>query len=125
MPPINVVFFKDITGVILILDWLDNQVSIRDKRAAMKCRYVLNLLRTQGNQLRRPHVDYLRDGIYELRAHFGGVHYRILYFFSNLGIAVVSHGITKLDKVPDKEIDLALAHKALFDSDPERYSHGS
>jgi hypothetical protein len=31
--------------------------------------------------LRRPHADYLEDGIYELRWRNGTVQYRILYFF--------------------------------------------
>jgi hypothetical protein len=34
-----------------------------------------------GHELRRPEADFLRDGIYELRASLGGVHHRILYFF--------------------------------------------
>jgi hypothetical protein len=41
-------------------------------------------------------ADYLRDGIYELRPTFGGIHYRILYFFhgheANRGFARTHQG---------------------------------
>jgi len=38
-------------------------------------------------------------------------------------VAVISHGLTKEAKLPDREIDLAVRRKALFESDSERYSH--
>lgn len=46
-----------------------------------KCYVRLERLRDMGHELRRPEADYLRDGIYELRASLHGIHYRILYFF--------------------------------------------
>jgi phage-related protein len=61
-----------------------------------------------------PIADLLRDGIYELRVRAGRVNYRILYFFHGRNIAVVSHGITKEDRVPAKEIDLAIRRRALI-----------
>jgi hypothetical protein len=36
----------------------------------------LERLRELGHELRRPEADFLRDGIYELRASARGVHYR-------------------------------------------------
>ena len=53
-----------------------------------------------GHELKRPAAAYLRDGIYELRPSYQGLHYRLLYFFSSTGkskaaeearIVVVSH----------------------------------
>ena|SRR5258706_12656036 len=47
------------------------------------------------HELRRPEVDFLRNGIYELRVSLRGVHHRILYFFRGSVAAVVSHGLVK------------------------------
>lgn len=63
----------------------------------------------------------MRDGIYELRTQFGGVNYRLLYFFIGNMAAVVSHGLTKEAKVPPADIDVAVRRKALVESDAERY----
>ena len=52
-----------------------------------KCIAKISRLAEIGNELRRPEADFPRDGIYELRASYQGVHYRMLYFFS--GKAVV------------------------------------
>jgi hypothetical protein len=40
-----------------------------------------------------------------------------------LTIAVVAHGITKEDKVPDEEIDRAIARVAKFRADPRRHTY--
>lgn len=52
-----------------------------------------------------PRGDYLRDGIYELRAAQGHVNFRILYFFQGRIAAVLSHALTKRDAVPEVEIN--------------------
>jgi phage-related protein len=76
-----------------------------------------------GHELRRPEADYLRDGVYELRASLQGIHYRILYFFHGAVAAVVSHGFVKERVVPAREIDRAIERKRRFETDPERHSH--
>jgi len=40
-------------------------------------------LAEKGFDMRRPHADLLRDGIYELQASCAGVNYRLLYFFAS------------------------------------------
>jgi phage-related protein len=82
----------------------------------------MRLLATSGHELRRPAADFLRDGIYELRASHGAVQYRILYFFHGRDVVVLSHGITKNQKVPAGEIERAIARKQLVMKDPERYA---
>lgn len=124
MPKTQVILFQDSDGSVPYKTWLDNEVIKRDIRAAAKCNSLLTMLEDKGRYIRRPQGDYLRDGIYELRTKFGGVNYRLLYFFYGDVIAVVSHGLTKLDVVPDKDIDAAIERKKLFESDPERYSYG-
>jgi hypothetical protein len=46
----------------------------------------------------------------------------MLYFFHGRQAVVVSHGLTKEDKVPTKEIDLAVARKAAFEKDPGKHT---
>ena len=73
-------------------------------------------------KLRRPEADYLRDDIYELRASYQGVNYRMLYFFHHKLAVVVSHGLTKERAVPPREIDLAIKRKSQFDANPKRHT---
>ncbi|MGA3042845.1 MAG: type II toxin-antitoxin system RelE/ParE family toxin [Bryobacteraceae bacterium] len=71
----------------------------RPTKARAKCLYYMRLPAAFGHELRRPVVDSLRDGIYELGPSHQGVPYRILYFFNGQDVVVLSHGITKGQKV--------------------------
>ncbi len=75
-----------------------------------------------GNALRRPHADYLRDGIYELRFRVNTVQYRLLYFFFDQNAACISHGITKEDDIEDRDIDFAINCKNLVRLNPDKYT---
>ena len=46
----------------------------------------------------------------------------MLYFFHG-GNAVISHGLTKEDAVPDVEIDRALRRKTQFENDPKKHTY--
>ncbi|MCY3024186.1 MAG: type II toxin-antitoxin system RelE/ParE family toxin [Planctomycetota bacterium] len=118
MPRTQVVFFKDDDGTVPFLDWLDEL----DDKAKDKCVVKIERLAEQGHELRRPEADLLRDGIYELRTKRGHVQYRILYFFHGNVAAVVSHGLTKEDAVPGRDIDKAVERKNRFLSDPMRHT---
>lgn len=73
---------------------------------------VLDLLRYQGPNLKRPYADFLRDGIRELRIRLGTNRYRALYFFIKGKNIIITHGILKnTNKVPPGEIDKALHYK--------------
>jgi phage-related protein len=66
-------------------------------------------------ELRRPAADFLRDGIYELRAKHVKVQYRILYFFHGQNVVVLGHAFVKEEsQVPNEDIDLALMYKEMF-----------
>jgi phage-related protein len=120
MPEMRVIAYREEDGEIPLIDWLSE---LTPKQARAKCLYLVELLRAEGNDLRRPHSDILRDGIHELRIHLGRVQYRILYFFHG-GTAVLSHGFVKRKaKVPDKEIDTAIARKARYRQNPEQHTH--
>ena len=117
---IRLVLYQEEEGTVPLLEWFDGMPT----KARAKCQVRLERLRELGHELRRPEGDYLRDGIYELRAKHRGVNYRILYFFFAQEAVVVSHGILKQQAaVPPKEIDLALARKRRFEADPERHTY--
>ena len=88
-----------------------------------KCYLRLERLRELGHELRRPEVDLLREGIYELRVSLRGVHHRILYFFHGTTAAVVSHGPVKERVVAPKEIDRAIERKKRFEANPPLHTY--
>ena len=117
MPQSDVVFYKE--GADVLFDQWLNTLPVK---VQAKCLSQVSLLRSLGHELRRPIADFLRDGIYELRPAYQGVHYRILYFFSGRNVVVISHGITKEAKVPDVEINRAMERKRKYEGNPK--AHG-
>ena len=120
MPIVSVLFFEDVDGSVPLLDWFE----ILPDKAQDQCRARLELLRSQGHELRRPAAEYLGHGIYELRAKSRGVNYRMLYFFHGQRVVVVSHGFDKQRAtVPAKEIELAKLRKRLYEANPAARTH--
>ena len=120
MPGARVVFYQEDDGTVPFLTWFDALTT----KAQDKCRVRLERLRELGHELRRPEADYLRNGIYELRVSLQGVQYRMLYFFHGNVATVVSHGLVKGQKVPPKDIDLAVRRKQRFEQAPQRHTYG-
>jgi phage-related protein len=115
----RVVFYREDNGDVPLLQWFDTL----DDKAQDKCRLRLERLRQLGHELRRPEADYLRDSIYELRVSLRGMQYRMVYFFHGKVAAVVSHGLVKEQKVPPKEIDLAVRRKQQFEKAPRPHTY--
>ena len=118
MPLTTVVFFTEEDGSCPLLLWLDQLPA----RVQDKCIVRVERLAEMGYELRRPEADFLRDGVYELRVSFQSVNYRMLYFFHRQTV-VISHGLTKEKEVPDREIELAIRHRELFEKDPAKYTY--
>jgi phage-related protein len=119
VPRTTVVLYKEVDGSCPFLEWFDElPAKVQDK-----CYLRLERLGEMGHELRRPEADFLRDGIYELRASRRGVHYRILYFFHGAMAAVVSHGVVKEGAVPPNEIDRAIERKRRFEANPARHTY--
>ena len=118
MPAVEVFYFQEDQDKVPLVRWLDQLPA----KAQQKCQVRLERLEAMGNDLRRPEADYLRDDIYELRASCQGVHYRMLYFFHGRAAVVVSHGIVKEQRVPPREIALALKRRQTFESCPEKHA---
>ncbi len=114
----EVCFCRDADGSVPLIRWLD----ALPKKVQVKCTERISRLAEMGHELRRPEADYLRDGIYELRASYQGIHYRVLYFFTGKAVVVLSHGVTKEDQVPNREIDRAIKRKEQVRRNFERYA---
>jgi phage-related protein len=118
MPKSRVVIYREKDGSAPFVDWFTElPVHARDKVLVR-----IERLRERGHELRRPEADFLRDGIYELRATARGVHYRVLYFFHKQVAAVVAHGVVKESNVPDRDINLAIRRKVQFETDPSKHT---
>jgi hypothetical protein len=118
MPKTEVVFYVEEDGTVPIIEWLDGLT----EKAQVKCLARVKRLEELGHELRRPEADFLRDGVYELRIGLQGVNYRILYFFHQQLAAVVSHGLTKEQQVPPREIDKAIERMKKFEANPKRHT---
>ena len=121
MPRTHVAFYQDADGQAPVVNWLRELMKSNEKAWA-HCRARIELLAQFGHELRRPAADYLRDGIYELRAKQGHVQYRILYFFHQRQIAILAHSLTKEDTIPPVEIERAIKRKKLFESNPRKHT---
>ena len=119
MPKTGITIFKDDDGSVPLLNWLDRQ----SDRAKAKCIEKIKLLAAFGYELRRPDCDYLTEGIYELRAKCNRVNYRILYGFHGKNVVMLSHGCTKADKVPKREINRAIRNLKKFAAKTERHTY--
>src|SRR5882762_11781784 len=86
MPHTRVVIYRDADGSSPFVKWFGQLPGHAQDKIVVR----LERLRDVGHELRRPEADYLRDGIYELRASSHGVNYRILYFFHGRLVAVVA-----------------------------------
>jgi|SRR5665213_375922 len=113
MPQAEVVFYLE-DGKAPVREWLRTL----PVKAQIKCLAYLSQLEDRGHELRRPAADLLRDGIYELRPSYAGVHYRILYFFAGKDVVVVSNGLIKEATVPAAEIARAISRRKRFMANP-------
>jgi phage-related protein len=124
MPATEVYYYREGTS-IPVLEWLLELSRKGDtKKAVGKLRVLIELLKTCGHELRRPHADILRDEIHELRARHRNVQYRMLYFFAGKNAAILAHAIIKTGAaVPDSAIELARQRKAAYQKDPKQHRY--
>ncbi len=114
MPRTELITYKEKSGDVPLLRWLE---SLPDKvRYKWEARF--ESLEQSGYELRRPICDILRNGIYELRLKNGTINYRVLYAFVGRNVVLLSHGLSKEGKVPDIEIDKAIANRSKYLANP-------
>jgi len=122
VPQTRLLLYRKADGSVPIKQWLEELLRT-DRRGFAKCAERIQRLAALGYELRRPHADFLRDGVYELRARRGTVNYRVLYFFHGKDVAVLAHGLTKKGKVPKADIDRVIRRRNALEKDPEKHIH--
>ncbi len=121
MPQTQLFLFAEDSGESSVHEWLKS-IGEKDIKALANCIAKIRLLAETGHELRRPHADILRDGIYELRAKRGRVQYRILYFYHDQNVALLSNGLIKKGSaVPPAEIDKAIQRKKQYEQNPDKH----
>ena len=112
--PLDVVFFKTETGNEPAREWLKSLP--REERHSIG----EDLLTVQHAwPVGKPLVDYLGDGIWELRSRLANRLARTLFFVGR-GEIVVLHGfIKKTRKTPAQELDLARRRKRIYEQSYE------
>jgi phage-related protein len=123
VPEARIVFYQNKSGEAPVLEWLKVFLK-KDRKGYANCVARIQQLASTEYELRRPAADYLRDGIYELRAKHVHVQYRILYFFYGQNVAILAHAMTKdVDQVPVVEIERAMKRKELFKKNPKIHTY--
>lgn len=122
MPITEVVFYQDTDGSVPVLAWL-REMDRRDGRITRKVLACIDELKSKGLELRRPLVDSIGDGLYELRIKLGHVNYRVIFFYAGRTLAVLSHACTKESSIPKIDLKIALDRKLKYQQDPERHTY--
>ncbi len=118
MPISDIKIYRAKSGHAPLLEWLDKLPG----KARIKCLVKIELLSEQGHELRRPHCDYLKNGIYELRIRYKTAQLRILYAFHDKNAVLLTHGITKEKVVPEEEIRRAITYLKEFMENPQKHT---
>lgn len=86
----------------------DEEIQELDEAMRGKAILALTRLSAQGNQLRYPHTEPLRDGLIELRAGGKDITRTIFAFSRGKKIYILRTFVKKTPKTPPAEIKLAL-----------------
>ncbi len=117
MATVEVLFYDLPDGTYPAEEFLE---SLEIKMQAKMVR-TIRMFEENGTDLRMPYSEYLRDGIFELRAKVGSNISRVMYFFFDGGRAILTHGfIKKSQKTPSAQIDRAIRYKNEYFSRKER-----
>lgn len=123
MPEVQIKYYCDAGGSAPVNDWLE-KLKREDRIGFARCVAKIRVLAEMGLDARRPTVEYLRDGIFELRAKHVHIHYRILFFYQNDEVVILAHNLVKKsNKVPESDISVAVERKRQFKSNPKRHTY--
>ncbi len=117
--PVPIILYQEHDGTSSLVEFF----AAESERVRVQARHRIQLLAEHGHQLRRPHADYLEDGIYELRWRTGTVQYRILYFFHKRTAVVLAHAMTKKRTIPPSDLARAKQRKDNFYANPTTHTH--
>ena len=119
MPQTDIKIYQETDGSVPLLEWIDTL----PEKVQDKCIEKIERLEEFGYELRRPHCDILEPGIYELRAKWQHVNYRMLYGFVGASIVLVSHGCSKKKEVPKRDIKRAIRNLNNYTKNPKAHTY--
>ena len=112
MERFKVVFYEKEDGSRPAYDFIS---ALSDKMRA-KIYKAASLLEVEGAQTRMPYSEYLKDGIFQIRAQQEGNITRVLYFFTVGKLVVLTNGFTKkTNRTPSAEIERAKRYRADYE----------
>ncbi|MBI4600618.1 MAG: type II toxin-antitoxin system RelE/ParE family toxin [Planctomycetes bacterium] len=117
----RIALYQEADGICPVVEFL----RLSPERVRAQARERLRLLAERGHPLRRPHADYLEDGLFELRWRTGRVRHRILYFVDGPAAVALAHAVSKGGAVPAAEIDRAKRRRANFRAGPATHTFTS
>jgi phage-related protein len=117
MPAVKLLLYREGTRVP-VLDYLDGM----QPPAREKMRAAMGKLATRGHTAERPLVGHLEADIYELRIRYGSAQHRLLFFFYERSIVILTHGLQKEAVVPPGDIKRARHLRERFLADPGAHS---
>jgi len=83
----------------------------------VKLDYIISLFETK-DRVPAKFIDYIRDGLYELRMEYNGNIYRVFFIFDEDRIVVLFNGFQKkTQRTPSGEIEKALKIKNEYYAD--------
>lgn len=108
----NVEFFEDEQIGCPVEEFLN---SIEDKKLKVKTIRNIAILNEKGDTLTKPLIDYVDDGIWELRTQQSNNITRIFYFFIFGGKIVMTNGyIKKSQKMDANEFKKAKKYRDIY-----------
>ena len=83
----------------------------------LKLNYIISLLET-NDRVPKKFIEYIRDGLFELKMEYNGNIYRVFFIFDEGQIVVLFNGFQKkTQKTPPEEIKKALKIKNEYYAD--------
>lgn len=123
MGALQAVYYRATDGREPVRDFLD-KLAVETQAAIDNQVDRLNLLSDEIPHLPFPHSSQVEGELRELRCHYGGSHYRVLYRRSGRLIVLLHVSAKRSAKIPKREIETARKRwadfKARMDANPRR-----
>ena len=112
MSQFEIIFYTKEDGTQPAREFM-NGLSLKMRARVAK---IVAMLQEYGGQVRMPYSEYLKDGIFQIRAQQEGNIVRVLYFFWDGKKVILTNGFTKkTNKMPSAEIERAKRYKADYE----------
>ena len=100
--------------IVLYGGYFESFLLTLSEKERLKLDYIISLLETR-DRIPAKFIDYVRDGLYELRMEYGGNIYRVFFIFDEGKVVVLFNGFQKkTQKTPPSEIEKALKIKEAY-----------